>query len=757
MKYRNIIFLDKAARRWDDGLPIGNGRIGAMVMGKVNDETIIINEETLWYGPKRNRSNPDAISNINKIRQLLLKGNVSKAAFLAKMSMTSTPKYNNPYQPAGDLRLCFLGNQTTCTKYKRELDIDHGIATVQYMMENVTYKRELFVSEKYNVLAIKLSSDGDKGLTLSANMSRKPFEENTGKIDNSTVGNWGVNGSGGVSYFTGVRMAAKGGTVNTMGDFVYCEDAKEVYIYLSAKTNFDGNAKYKEECLKNLDKAEEAGFSLIKKEHISGYRKLFNRVSLSINDASNDVSGNISSKQFTPDLPTNQLLDGLKKGDQTYLDYLTLLLFNFARYLMISSSYNCILPANLQGIWNGSYEPPWQCEFTININEEMNYWFVEKCNLPECHMPLFDLLDRLVENGKITAKEVYGCGGFCAHHNTNLWASTDIEGIFDASPFWVMGGAWLSLHMYEHYLFTQDEKFLEERALPVMREAIRFFEDYLYEDEDGYLLTGPSLSPENTYRSSAGEKGALSMSPTMDNMILRQLFTWYLEGSKVVGIGNDKDHKKIQNMIAKLPPTQISKDGRIMEWYQDYEECEPGHRHISHMYGLHPGNEIVEQKSELFEAARRTIEYRLSHGGGHTGWSKAWIACFFARLKDGEMFFSNLIELLQNSIQDNLLDVHPPFQIDGNFGIAEAILETLIQSHGGYIDILPALPPQWKKGELRGVRLRGGMTADIVWENSKLKELMITPDKDQEVELHYNDKIQALKLKSGIASYIETR
>lgn len=750
MNCRNIIFLDKAARRWDDGLPIGNGRIGAMVMGKVNEETIFINEETLWYGPKRNRRNPETKSNINKIRQLLQKGRVSEAAFLAKMSMTSTPKYNNPYQPAGDLRLCYMGNQTKYTKYRRELDIDHGIATVQYTMDGVTYIREHFVSERYHVLAIRLTSDGEKGLTLSANMSRKPFEENTGKIDDNTVGNWGINGVGGVSYFTGVRMTAKGGKVSTMGDFVYCEQAKEVYIYLSTKTDFAGNARYKEECMDNLDKAVRSGFSKMKKEHMEGYGELFNRTSLSLNHTSNDIS----CESFPSELPTDQLLDSLKKGDQTYLDYLTLLLFNFAKYLMISSSYNCVLPANLQGIWNGSYEPPWQCEFTININEEMNYWFVEKCNLPECHMPLFDLLDRLVESGKVTAKEVYGCRGFCAHHNTNLWASTDIEGIFDASPFWVMGGAWLSLHLYEHYLFTQDEKFLKERALPVMREAIRFFEDYLYEDEDGYLLTGPSVSPENTYRSSAGEKGALSMSPTMDNMILRQLFTWYLEGSGIVGIDDEKDRKIIQNMLTKLPPTRISKDGRIMEWYQDYEECEPGHRHISHMYGLHPGNEIVEQKPELFEAARNTIEYRLSHGGGHTGWSKAWIACFFARLKDGDMVFNNLIEFLQNSVQGNLLDVHPPFQIDGNFGIVEAILEALIQSHGGYIDILPALPSKWKKGELRGVRLRGGMTADVVWEDSKLKECMVIPDKDQQVEFHYHDKVQTLKLKSGIASYI---
>ena len=733
--YRNVIILDKAARRWDDGLPIGNGRIGAMVMGKVNDETIIINEETLWFGPERNRKNPDAFINIEEIRKLLLNGEVSRASFLAKMSMTSTPKYNNPYQPAGDLRLCFLGHQDKVTEYKLELDIDNAMAHTQYCMNGIHYWRKILVSSTYNVLAIELTCDPGTKMTLSANMSRKPFEENTGKLDDRTVGNWGENGTGGVNYFTGVRMNTMGGSVHTMGDFVYAEGAEKIYIYLTSATDFGGRKNYKEECIKRLDVAEKVGFEAINEDHIREFHKLYNRMSLHINDT------------VTPELTTEKMLTKLKTGDTQNLDYLTLLLFHYARYLMISSSYNCTLPANLQGIWNGSFEPPWQSEFTININEEMNYWFVEKSNLPECHMPLFDLIDRLVENGKVTAKEIYGCRGFCAHHNTNLWACTDIEGIFDASPFWMMGGAWLSLHLYEHYLFTQDKAFLINRALPVMREAIRFFEDYLYEDKDGYLLTGPSLSPENKYRSSRGDKGALCMAPTMDSMILRQLITWYLEGARIVG--DEKERFLIETMLNKLPPTRISKDGRVMEWYQDYEEMEPGHRHISHMYGLHPGNEITEQKPELFEAARKTIEYRLSHGGGHTGWSKAWMTCFFARLKDGEMVQKNLMELLQVSIQNNMLDVHPPFQIDGNFGIAEAILESLVQSHAGYIDILPALPKEWIKGELTGIRLRGGITGDMSWEENCLKQFTVTADKDMEVEFHYKKKIKKEMLKAG--------
>jgi len=618
---QKLIMLDKAARRWDDGLPIGNGRIGAMVMGKVNEETIILNEETLWYGPDRNRRNPDAPEQIEKIRSLLLQGETAKAAFLAKMAFTSTPKYNNPYQPAGDLRLCFYKHQDSVSDYVRTLDLDQAIASVDYSMNGTPYHREHFVSTRYNVLAIRLTCGEGKRLTLSANISRKPFEENTGKLDQHTVANWGENGVGGVKYFTAVRMEIKGGQVHTMGDFVYCEEAEEVYLYLSSVTDFGGRTDYREECLKRVQTAANDGYERIKECHRLDYGQLFGRVDLRINQTT------------TPQLMTDQLLRMLKDGDLRYLDYLTLLLFHFARYLMISSSYDCVLPANLQGIWNGSYEPPWQSEFTININEEMNYWFVEKCNLPECHLPLFDLLERMVQKGKVTAKEIYRCRGFCAHHNTNLWGCTDMEGIFDASPFWPMGGAWLSLHMYEHYLYTQDIGFLAERALPVMREAILFYEDYLYEDDAGYLLTGPSVSPENTYRSSIGEKGALCMAPTMDTMILRQLFTWYLEGKS--RLGQTEDHSMVQKLLKKLPPTSLTKDGRIMEWYQDYEETEPGHRHISHLYGLHPGNEILPHETELFDAARKTLDYRMSHGGGHTGWSKAWVTCFYARLRDG--------------------------------------------------------------------------------------------------------------------------
>ena len=424
-----------------------------------------------------------------------------------------------------------------------------------------------------------------------------------------------------------------------------------------------------------------------------------------------------------------------------------MLLYAFAKYLMVSSSYDSKLPANLQGIWNGEFVPPWQSEYTININCQMNYWMVEKCNLSECHLPLFDLIERMVEKGKVTAKTLYGCEGFVAHHNTGLWANTDPEGAMDASPFWVMGGAWLALHMYEHYLYTLDETFLKDRAMYVMREALRFFEGYLTENEEGYLVTGPTVSPENTYFSEIGEHGCLSMGPTMDIQILRQLCKAYLDSASVLGETDGVD--VITDMLNKLPPTKIAEDGRIQEWQKDYKEVSKGHRHISHLYGLHPGNEITKETPELFEAAKETLRVRLENGGGHTGWSRAWVTCFYARLGEGEKVYENIMQLLIKSIKDNLYDTHPPFQIDGNFGIAAAMVEAIVQSHAGFIELLPALPSKWKSGKMTGLRLRGTIGCDISWKDNELSELILTADKDTAVDVVYKEKRIKVTLEAG--------
>lgn len=373
----------------------------------------------------------------------------------------------------------------------------------------------------------------------------------------------------------------------------------------------------------------------------------------------------------------------------------------------------------------------------------------EKCNLPECHMPLFDQLDRMVEKGKRTAEELYGCKGFCAHHNTNIWANTDPEGIFEASPFWPMGGAWLSLHLYEHFDYTRDMDFLKERALPVMWEAILFFRDYLYRGEDGRYLTGPSVSPENTYRSAVGQKGALCMAPAMDIQILRQLIGDYLRGVELAGVAEGERVRTARDILTHLPSEKLTEDGRLMEWQEEYEETEPGHRHISHLFALHPGKEITEDTPEYFAAARKTLESRLSHGGGHTGWSRAWIICFYARLKDGRRVADNIGSMLRSCVKDNLLDTHPPFQIDGNFGLAEGMLESLAQSHGGYLEFLPALPESWESGRVRGMMLRGAIRADFTWKNGRLTGLTLYGTGSAKVEIRLGAEKRTVQLKKG--------
>ncbi|MDY3919022.1 MAG: glycoside hydrolase family 95 protein [Candidatus Limivivens sp.] len=746
MEGSDTIRLSCPARRWEDGFPLGNGRLGMMPMGRVGDEMITLNEETMWYGPARRRRNPDGREQIREIRRLLQEGQVEKAAFLAKLSLTGTPKYNNPYQPVGELRLYFAGQQGKAENYQRWLSLSEGECFQEYTVNGICYKREMFVSLHWQVGVIRLWTEDAAGrMTVSANIGRKPFEQESGRAEERTAGSWGQNGVGGVNWFSGVRMTADA-PVHTMGDFVYTENAREIILYVDCATDFQENGErrknFREECLERLRQAEKAGFEMIRAQHRKDFGEFYERMDLQI--GMSDSAGAAA----LPD--TAAMLESVRAGETVWLPTLTMLLLRYARYLLISSSRDCRLPANLQGLWNGDFVPPWQSQFTININTEMNYWFAEKSNLSECHMPLFRLLDRVAENGKETAEALYGCQGFVAHHNTNLWASTDLEGIFDSSPFWVMGGAWLSLHLYEHYLYTQDTAFLKERALPVMREAIRFFEGYLFEDGAGHLVTGPVVSPENTYLSGTGERGALCIGPTMDSTILRQLIRWYLEGAEAAGIPVPAGERgTLEHILEKLPPLQISGDGRLMEWSVDYEETEPGHRHISHLFGLHPGNEITREKPELFEAAGKTLDYRLSHGGGHTGWSKAWITCFYARLGRGEEVGRSIQELLQRSVQDNLLTIHPPFQIDGNFGIAEAILEALLQSHEGLIRVLPALPKAWDSGRVRGMKLRGGLTADMSWKDGALQSLAVTAVRDCEVEFRYGSSRRNVYLEKG--------
>lgn len=754
-------YLTEPAAGWEEGLPIGSGRLGAMIPGKIGEENILVNEESLWYGAARDRKNPDSRRYLEKVRKLLMEGKVEDAAFLWKMAFTSAPKYNNPYQPAGELHLCFKNHRGEAADYRRNLDLEDAQAEVSYSMNGHFYRRVCFASAKYRTLVLQMTTEEPGGMTVSANIARKPFEEYSGVLpaDFPAVGSWGQNGAGGVHYLTAVTACAKnaegGNAVSVIGDFLYIQNAKKITIYFTAFTDYeemwdslengkcheDGQEPFYglwERVREALENALTADYDTILAEHREWYHRYFDRFSLNI---CKDARG-------AECVPMDKIMGEIRRGKKEYADYMIELLVDYARYLMISSSADCLLPTNLQGIWNGSFVPPWQSQYTININTEMNYWFVPKVGLTECEKTFRMLLQKMRYNGRKTAEALYGCRGFCAHHNTNLWACTDPEGIFDSSPFWNLGAAWMACQIYDQYRYSQDKELLENEILPVMREAILFLEDYLFEDQEKRLLSGPSVSPENTYETRDGQCAALSISPTMDRAIMRQLILDYQEGLTALKKAREE---KLDELLEKIPDYEISGDGRILEWLDEVQETEPGHRHISHLFGLHPGNTITREKQELYKAAGRTLDYRLSHGGGHTGWSKAWICCFMARLGRGEELWENLFQMLGKCIQDNLLDVHPPFQIDGNFGLAEAVLEGIVQSHGTCIEIFPALPGRWKDGSVRGLRLRGGITMDMEWKNGRPVVCRMKAVEPVKVQIRYREQIVTAALHTEFA------
>lgn len=716
----DCISMRKPAAQWTDGLLLGNGRLGACIQGQITNEVIPFNEETMWYGGPLNRENPDAQEHLSQIRSLLLSGQTTHASMLAKAALTSTPKYVTPYLPGGNLRIQFFDQNGQVTGYRRTLNMEHACAEVSYSMNGVQMKREYFVSFARNVLVIRLSSN--QPFSALVNLNRRPYEEQTGQ-DANTVFLCGQCGPNGVKFYAAACAVADGKSAPIVGDFIYLKDIKNAEIYFSVSTDFDSETSPQQRVQSVLQNAINLRYDQLYSEHLAVYSPLYQRVSFSLD-----------SKEYLP-LYTEDMISQFRQNGQ-YYEEIARLLFCLGRYLLLSSSYHCRLPATLQGIWNADYAPPWESKFTININTEMNYWPAEVTNLSECHEPLFDLIERMSVRGRKTAQCMYGCRGFVAHHNTNLWADTAPEGILDNSPIWPMGGAWLSLHLFEHYRFTLDKKFLQERALPILRESVRFFLDYLVKLPDGTLTTGPSLSPENRYIAPDGNPCALCMGPTMDHQILRELFSDYLEACSLLG-ENTKLVIQAREALYALPATSIAPDGRIREWMQDYPEVDSGHRHISHLFGLYPGYQMPTDQAELRRAATLTLKHRLENGGGHTGWSCAWIICFYARLLDPNGVSLYLHKMIRDSIQPNLLASHPPFQIDGNFGVTAAIAEALLQSQEEFIELLPALPPEWKSGKITGLKARGNITVDLQWQNGALYSACLTAAVPQLVQLRY--------------------